>query len=265
MIAQAARPAATPAFAERVTVAAASASADTAVIGISQPKVTAADSGYAHRDPGAWALPLRAAGAQLIQDLHPHDRGPKGTHDGAIISGGSLHCPCTPRLLPGLGPLARPATREQATTHDTSTAELARYKLGRLTRDHPDGYHRVQCPPARGKIRCQPQPSSEKGLCQPSSGRNTSGTPTWPSPQQPMPRRLRGIGDRRGADICRHSQAPTWRPAPSARRSRRNGGTPRAARKSLHVNLPPDGGCRAAPLCAAERFMDRRWEASKGR
>ena len=31
------------------------------------------DSGYAHRDAGAWALPLRAAGAQLVQDLHPHD------------------------------------------------------------------------------------------------------------------------------------------------------------------------------------------------
>jgi DMSO reductase family type II enzyme heme b subunit len=45
-----------------------------------------ADSGYAHRDADAWALPLRAAGASLVQDLHPHDRGPKGTHDGAIIT-----------------------------------------------------------------------------------------------------------------------------------------------------------------------------------
>lgn len=30
-----------------------------------------ADSGYAHRDAGAWAVPLRRAGAQLVQDLHP--------------------------------------------------------------------------------------------------------------------------------------------------------------------------------------------------
>jgi hypothetical protein len=119
-----------------------------------------ADSGYAHRDADAWALPLRAAGAQLVQDLHPHDRGPKGTHDGAIISNGSLYCPYTPRSLPGLGPLARDATREQAAAHDTSTAELARYKLGRLTRDDPDGYHRVQCPAAMGKIRCPLRPSS---------------------------------------------------------------------------------------------------------
>jgi len=55
-----------------------------------------ADSGYAHRDAGAWAIPLRRAGAQLIQDLHPHDRGPRGTHAGAIIANGNLYCPQTP-------------------------------------------------------------------------------------------------------------------------------------------------------------------------
>jgi hypothetical protein len=48
------------------------------------------DSGYAHRDAEAWAIPLRAAGAQLVQDLHPHDRGPQGTHHGAIIANGNL-------------------------------------------------------------------------------------------------------------------------------------------------------------------------------
>jgi hypothetical protein len=119
-----------------------------------------ADSGYAHRDAGAWAIPLRAAGAQLIQDLHPHDRGPKGTHHGAIISNGNLYCPCTPRALLELGPLPRDATREQATVHDTRTGELARYKLGRLTRDDQDGYHRVACPAAMSKIRCPLRPAS---------------------------------------------------------------------------------------------------------
>ena len=54
------------------------------------------DSGYAHRDAAAWAIPLRAAGAALIQDLHPHDRGPKGTHHGAIIANGNLYCPRHP-------------------------------------------------------------------------------------------------------------------------------------------------------------------------
>jgi hypothetical protein len=119
-----------------------------------------ADSGYAHRGADAWALPLRAAGASLVQDLHPHDRGPKGTHDGAIIANGNLYCPATPRSLPELGPLTRNATREQAAAHDAKTAELARYKLGRLTRDDADGYHRVACPAVMGKIRCPLRPAS---------------------------------------------------------------------------------------------------------
>jgi len=118
------------------------------------------DSGYAHRDAGAWAIPLRAAGAQLVQDLHPHDRGPKGTHDGAIIANGNLYCPTTPRPLLELGPLARTATKQQATDWERKTSELARYKLGRLTADDPDGYHRVQCPASMGKIRCPLRPSS---------------------------------------------------------------------------------------------------------
>jgi hypothetical protein len=118
------------------------------------------DSGYAHRDAGAWAVPLRAAGAALVQDLHPNDRGPKGTHHGAIIANGCLYCPRTPRPLLELGPLARTATTEQAADHDRKTSELARHKLGRLTADDPDGYHRVQCPAAMGKIRCPLRPAS---------------------------------------------------------------------------------------------------------
>ena len=121
-----------------------------------------ADSGYAHRDADAWALPLRAAGASLVQDLHPHDRGPKGTHQGAIIANGNLYCPCTPRSLPEPGPLARDASRDDIAAHDAKTAELARYKLGRITRDDEDGYHRVQCPAVMGKVRCPLRPASMK-------------------------------------------------------------------------------------------------------
>jgi hypothetical protein len=113
-----------------------------------------ADSGYSHRIPQNWASPLRAAGPQLVQDLHPHDRGPKGTHQGAVIANGSLYCPRTPRVLLELGPLARTATPQQAAAHDAKTAEAARYKLGRLTACDEDGYHRVACPAATGKVRC---------------------------------------------------------------------------------------------------------------
>jgi hypothetical protein len=118
------------------------------------------DSGYAHRDAAAWAIPLRRAGAQLVQDLHPHDRGPRGTHHGAIIANGNLYCPQTPTVLLQLGPLPPGATGEQTAMHDQQAAELARHKLGRHTADDADGYHRVTCPAAAGKIRCPLRPES---------------------------------------------------------------------------------------------------------
>ena len=119
-----------------------------------------ADSGYAHRDAAAWAIPLRQTGASLIQDLHPHDRGPRGTCEGAIIANGNLYCPATPRPLLQLGPLARDATPPEVTAHDTQAAELARHKLGRITSNDADGYHRVMCPAVMAKIRCPLRPHS---------------------------------------------------------------------------------------------------------
>jgi len=113
-----------------------------------------ADSGCAHRDAAAGAIPLRLAGAQLVQDLHPADRGPQGTHHGAIIANGNLYCTATPRPLPP------GATREQAAGHDIQSAELARHKLGRITSDDADGHHRVMCPAVLGKIRCPLRPAS---------------------------------------------------------------------------------------------------------
>jgi hypothetical protein len=120
-----------------------------------------ADCGYSHRIPQHRAAPLRAAGARLVQDLHPHDRGPRGTHDGAIISNGNLYCPKTPLPLLELPPLAPGATWEQAAAHDARTAEAARCKPGRLTAAAAaDGCHRVRCPAATGKIRCPLRPAS---------------------------------------------------------------------------------------------------------
>src|ERR1035441_7125392 len=82
------------------------------------------------------------------------------THDGAIISNGNLYCPVTPRSLLELGPIDPHATPKQAPAPDAKTPETARYKLGRITRDDEDGYHRVQCPAAIGKIRCPLRPPS---------------------------------------------------------------------------------------------------------
>ena len=119
-----------------------------------------ADSGYSYRQPQTFALPARALGAQLIVDLHPNDRGPKGTHQGATINNGRLYCPATPTTLLQLGPLPPAATPEQTLLHDQQCAELARYKLAPISRPDTDGYHRASCPATHGKIRCPLRPGS---------------------------------------------------------------------------------------------------------
>jgi hypothetical protein len=118
------------------------------------------DSGYAHRVPGHWALPVRALGASIVTDHHPADRGARGTFGGAIIANGNLYCPSTPASLLALGPLARGASKDEVAAHDRATSELARYKLGRLSADDADGYHRVLCPAAGAKVRCAARESS---------------------------------------------------------------------------------------------------------
>jgi hypothetical protein len=119
-----------------------------------------ADSGYAYRIPETWALPIRQLGADLVQDLHPNDRGPNGTHMGAICANGNLYCPATPPVLLDIQPLARAASSEQTEAHDQQCGELAKYKLSAITSYDPDGYRRVICPAAQGKLRCPLRPAS---------------------------------------------------------------------------------------------------------
>ncbi len=85
---------------------------------------------------------------------------PQGTHHGAVIANGNLYCPATPKPLPELAPLPPGAALDTVAGHDQQTAELARHKLGRLTADDADGYHRVTCPAVTGKIRCPLRPQS---------------------------------------------------------------------------------------------------------
>jgi hypothetical protein len=119
-----------------------------------------ADSGYSYRAPQTFATPMRSAGAKLVMDLHPNDRGCKGTHQGAVISNGNLYCPATPKALFELCPPAPATTEQELQTHDQKTEELSRYKLGALTTIDQDGYHRAICPAAAGKIRCPHKPES---------------------------------------------------------------------------------------------------------
>ena len=144
----------------------------------SRSETSSADSGYAHRVPEHWAAPLRQIGASLVTDLHPFDRGPKGTHGGAVIFNGALYCPSTPKALFDLGPLARDATKERIQAHDQLTAELDRYRLGRISKDDSDGYHRAMCPAALGKCRCPLRPESLAIRIRSSRGFRSAGAPT---------------------------------------------------------------------------------------
>jgi hypothetical protein len=169
----------------------------------------------------------------------PHDRGPKGTHDGAIIANGNLYCPATPAPAgtraagphrhPGAGRRARP-----------QTAELARHKLGRITADDADGYHRVQCPAAMGKIRCPLRPASMPWT---GTGPRSSAPPSTPRPAAPSrpitvppevpPRPRRNT-------TTRQSLAPLLRPAHRRRARLRHRQGPRHQRHRPRL-VPPDG------------------------
>ncbi len=152
-----------------------------------------AGSGYAHRDPAAWAIPLRAAGAQLVQDLHPHDRGPTGTHDGAVIGNGNLYCPTTPRTLLELGPLAPTATKEQAADHDCKTAELASWRTASSAASPPTTPAATtgcsaRPPWARSAARSARPPCCWTGTARRSSPRRRTRPPAAPSRPSPSRR-----------------------------------------------------------------------------
>jgi hypothetical protein len=113
-----------------------------------------ADCGYSNRHPETFAAPLRRAGAALVMDLHPGDRGRRGTFEGAVAANGALFCPATPEALLDLGPLKRGATPDEVAAHDARFAELWRYRFPALSAPDDDGYQRVICPAAAGKVRC---------------------------------------------------------------------------------------------------------------
>ncbi|MGH2879240.1 MAG: hypothetical protein ACRDK4_06505 [Solirubrobacteraceae bacterium] len=136
-----------------------------------------ADSGYSYREPETFAAPMRSAGAKLVMDLHPNDRGVKGTHMGAIICNGNLYCPATPQALLTLGPLAPAAGAEQTEEHDRQSAELSRHKLSAISSPDQDGYHRVICPAAAGKIRC---PTRTESMSLPCDRPTIPGAPEHP-------------------------------------------------------------------------------------
>jgi len=116
------------------------------------PSDVLADCGYSFKV--GFARRLRNIGADPVMDLHPFDRGPKGTFEGTLCANGSLYCPCVPERLLSLGPLVRGSPEEVVASHDRSCAELERYRFAPLARADAEGYERVMCPASAGKLRC---------------------------------------------------------------------------------------------------------------
>ena len=103
-----------------------------------------ADSGYSYREPQTFAIPARALGANLVIDLHPNDRGMKGTHQGATLANGNLYCPVTPKELFELSPPAPATTEQELTAHNQKTEELStRGTRPQQKHDYPSKAHRA--------------------------------------------------------------------------------------------------------------------------
>ena len=116
------------------------------------PSDVLADCGYSFKT--GFSARLRKIGADPVMDLHPFDRGPKGTFEGAACANGSLYCPAVPEPLLSLGPLKRGASPMVVEAHDRSCAELDHYRFAPLQGPDKDGYERVMCPASAGKLRC---------------------------------------------------------------------------------------------------------------
>ena len=149
-----------------------------------------ADSGYAHRNAGAWAIPLR----QRRRPAHPgpppaRPRPPRHPPRRDHRQRQPL-LPRDTRATAGTGPAAPRRHRRRHRHARTRAGELARHKLGRLTADDADGYHRVICPAAMGKLRCPLRPASMTlaGTGPRSSPRRSTrqpAAPSRPSPSRP--------------------------------------------------------------------------------
>ena len=168
-----------------------------------------------------------APGRSFVQDLHPlrpraprHPPRRRHRQREPVLPGHAQAAAGTHAACPQRDP------REQTAEHDTQAAELARHKLGKITADDADGYHRVMCPAAMGKIRCPLRPPlhdpGPRPAGDPRPARAPPGllAPSRPSPSPPTspPRPARSTTTRPGntASPTPGAQAPSG-PSPPPR------------------------------------------------
>ncbi len=145
------------------------------------------DSGYARRVPEHFALPLRAAGATLVMDLQPSDRGTQGTHQEAIChtATATARPPPRPCSTPCRSRGAQAKTRWPPTTG--ARASLPATSSGFSAPPTPTA---TTASPARqcserSAVRCAPtrsRPASITPKCSPHPSTRRSAAPRSPSP-----------------------------------------------------------------------------------
>lgn len=133
-----------------------------------------ADRAYSFANPTSYHLPIRQLGMSLVHDYHPLDGGPKGTYQGAVVIDGWLYSPTIPQNLRSLKtpPTPRKLSRrhsaekrakikeeraeykKQLGAFNDAIAQRELYALKRHARMDKDGYMRLMCPAAAGKLRC---------------------------------------------------------------------------------------------------------------
>lgn len=126
-----------------------------------------ADAGYAYAR--AFCAGARRLGWAPVVDLHPADRGPAGTAQGAVVVEGELYCPAMPPGLVRPGPGVESASLAEA---------RAPWRLRAKGRPDPDGYQRLACPAGTG-LRCPLRPES---LALPRSRPTVTAPPAEPGP-----------------------------------------------------------------------------------
>ena len=113
-----------------------------------------ADRGCTFKDADTFTLPLRALGANVVLELHPLEAGRRGTHQGALILDGALHCPGTPEPLQTIPEPKFDATAGDRAAYQARIAKREPFSLRRLGRPDEHGRQRLQCPAAAGRVVC---------------------------------------------------------------------------------------------------------------
>lgn len=135
-----------------------------ASVGVTIPKIRlAADNAYVNALPEDFAIPLRAAGIDLVIDYNQNQLGIQGGHHGALLVEGWWYCPAMPEALIDATADHR-AGRIDDATYERRIDERRPFEFRLKEHPRPDGSLRLMCPAAgtAPTARCKHKPRSEE-------------------------------------------------------------------------------------------------------